>query len=63
MSFRTCFGIPANIYQQSKNRNNLFVLNIKDADRLSDSYLYYAMVDETVSKFIKKNHWVEAFLR
>lgn len=34
--------------------NNLFVLNIKDPNKLSDSYLYYAMVDETVSKFIKE---------
>lgn len=34
--------------------NNLFVLNINDTDRLSDSYLYYAMVDKTVSKFIKE---------
>lgn len=34
--------------------NNLFVLNIKDQNKLSESYLYYAMVDETVSKFIKE---------
>ena len=34
--------------------NNLFVLNINNQDVLSEDYLYYALTDEKVSSFIKK---------